>query len=139
MQGFARILLGSSAAAALVAGATMLSTTQASAQINIEGLIRGAMSHGYNGGGTSYRGHHGKVHEARHEHEHHSKNSKEANDEDKGKQDNEDKQDKQSAQANEGNHNNQAEDKGPPQSSPPANTSAQRQPAPDVPAFSPSR
>lgn len=80
MQRFAKVLLGSAAAVALISGVMTLSTTQASAQIDIEGMIRGAMAHGYHGG--HYRGRHGRVHETRrgrHSKEH------EAKDDDSGK------------------------------------------------------
>ncbi len=74
MSRLGKILLGSTAAVALTSGALTLSATQASAQINIEGLIRGAMSqygvHYYRGrrrGRTHEvrRGRHAKEHEAK--------------------------------------------------------------------------
>jgi hypothetical protein len=77
MHRYCKVLLGSAAAVVLISGATVLTTREASAQINIEGLIRGAMSH-YGGG---YYRHHrsgGRVHEVRHE-----RGSKEAKDDDK--------------------------------------------------------
>jgi uncharacterized sporulation protein YeaH/YhbH (DUF444 family) len=65
MHRYCKVLLGSAAAVALVSGPTVLTTSEASAQINIEGLIRGAMSHGYYGGYS--RHHRGRVHETKHE------------------------------------------------------------------------
>lgn len=146
MQGFAKILLGSAAAVALVSAATVLSTTEASAQFpNIDGIMRG-LSHPYYGGSKGYHSR-GKAHESKSDHhskeakeEGKSKQDKDAKEEDKGKQDSEDKQNKQSAEANQGNHSNKAEDKGPPQSSPPANNSTPKQPvAADVPSLTPER
>lgn len=134
MQRLSKVLLGSAAAVALASGAVMLSTTEASAQFDIGGMIRGAMEHGYYGGGYRRRG---RVHETRRE-----RHSKEAKEEDKDKQDkadkHEDKQVDQAAGGNSGN-SNRAEDKGPPSSPPPANSGTPKQPVADIPAFSPSR
>jgi hypothetical protein len=134
MQRLNQVLLGSAAVVALVSGAMMLSTTKASAQFDIGGIIRGAVAHGYYGGGSYRR--RGRVHETRRD-----RHSKEAKEEDKDKQEKADKhEDKQVDQASAGNsgNSNRAEDKGPPPS-PPANNSTPQQPATTIPAFSPSR
>jgi hypothetical protein len=134
MQRLSRVLLGSIAAVALASGAVMFSTTEASAQLDIGGIIQGAMAHGYYGG---YR-HRGRVRETKRE-----RHPREAKEEDKDKQDKSDKhEDRQVDRAAEGNsgNSNRAEDKGPPQSSPPpANSSTPKQPVADIPVFSPSR
>lgn len=62
MHRYYKIMLKSATAVALVWSAATLTTTEASAQFGFEGLIRGAMSHGYYGG---YSRHHGRVHESR--------------------------------------------------------------------------
>lgn len=120
------LLLGSAAAVALISGAAMLTTSPASAQINIEGLIRGAMSHGYYGGYS--RHHRGKVHESSHERR--SKNKEDADDEgpSKDKDDTASKGDVKPA-ANRG-------DSSP---APAANANPPRQPVADVPNLTPER
>jgi hypothetical protein len=133
MQRLRKVLLGSAAAVALASSAMMLSTTEASAQFDIGGIIRGAMTHGYYGGGYRRRG---RVHETRRD-----RHSKEAKEEDKDKQEKADKhEDKQVDQASAGNSGNstRAEDKGPPPSAP-ADNSTPQQPTATIPAFSPSR
>jgi hypothetical protein len=88
MHRYCKVLLGSAAAVALISGAAMLTTSEASAQqINIEGLIRGALSHSYGGYYRRHRG--GRVHEVRHDRGSKDKDAKE-NDDDglsKGKDD----------------------------------------------------
>lgn len=63
MNGIWNSLLRTAAVIAALAGLSMLLASQASAQINIEGLIRGAMAHG----GGHYRSHRGRVHESKRE------------------------------------------------------------------------
>jgi hypothetical protein len=60
MSIFGRLPAWTAAAFTLVAGFLLLAPTDASAQVNIEGLIRGAIGHGINGGyrGRSSSGHH---------------------------------------------------------------------------------
>lgn len=148
MQGFGRILLSSAAAVVLVSGATVLSTTNASAQFNIEGIIRGAMAHGYYGGGRSYHHHgsSGRVHETRHE-RHRSREAKE----ERSKEDHPSDQAKQGSQGGTKTIEvetkaTQVETKGPataPASNAggvqPAINTTPKQPVADVPALTPER
>lgn len=149
MHRYCKLLLGSAATLALISGATMLTTTEASAQINIEGLIRGAMSHGYYGG-YSYRHHRGRVHESSHERR--SKKHEEADDEgsSKGKDDHSAdvgnkvnvKPSTAANQVNPGSNNGQHPETAASNTVTPAQAPAPA-PAPkpnnDIPAFSPSR
>jgi hypothetical protein len=152
MQRYCKVLLGSAAAVVLISGATVLTTSEASAQINIEGLIRGAMSH-YGGG---YYRHHrggGRVHEVRHE-----RGSKEAKDDDnddglsKGKGDqkgnqsadigNKDaKPSSAPTQADSGMNSNKSQPETAASNTPPppAPTAPPPKPNNEIPAFSPSR
>jgi hypothetical protein len=57
MQNFSRSPIWAAAGLALGCGLVLLQPTQASAQINIEGLIRGALSQGCCYGGGGYRPH----------------------------------------------------------------------------------
>lgn len=85
MYGYWKFVLRMGTTVALLAGTATLMTTQASAQFNIEGIVRGAISQGCCGGGYSRR-HYGGVHKSRHGHR---SKSDEADDEDssKGKDD----------------------------------------------------
>lgn len=57
MAGIGKYLAGSAAAAAIACGSLLIVPTDAAAQFNIEGLIRGAIEHGCcYGGGYRYRG-----------------------------------------------------------------------------------
>ena len=62
MYGYWKFVLRMGTTVALLAGTATLMTTQASAQFNIEGIVRGAISQGCCGGGYSRR-HYGGVHE----------------------------------------------------------------------------
>ncbi|MGH6670823.1 MAG: hypothetical protein ACRECV_02470 [Xanthobacteraceae bacterium] len=137
MHGIGKALLASAATIVLISGAVVLSTGEASAQFNVEGLIRGAIAHGYyGGGGRSPR--HRRYHETKRD-----RHSKEARDETRGKGKNKsDHSDKQTQQANQTNRSNdeQAKDKGQSQSASPAMSETRsQQPAVDVPALTPER
>lgn len=136
MHRLGKVLLGSTAVAALLSGAVTLPTTQASAQVNIDGLIRGAL-HEYNRH-YRHRGHHGRTHEARHGRHH---RQHEAKDEDSGK-------DKHSG--DDGDQANNKPDRrqfsSHPKETPQTDASAGNQPPPqqpkpngDVPSFTPEK
>ena len=133
MHRYCKLLLGSAAIAALIAGATMVTTTEASAQVDIEGLIRGAMSHGYYGG-YSYRHHRGKVHESSHERR--SKKKEEADDEGSSKGKDDHSADAGSKDDGKGS-SNRAETNS--SATPAANTNPTKQPVADVPNLTPER
>jgi len=137
MHRLGKVLLGSTAVAALLSGAVTLPTTQASAQVNIDGLIRGAL-HEYNRH-YRHRGHHGRTHEARHGRHHRQQH--EAKDEDSGK-------DKHSG--DDGDQANNKPDRrqfsSHPKETPQTDASAGNQPPPqqpkpngDVPSFTPEK
>jgi len=139
MYGYWKFVLRMGTTVALLAGTATLMTTQASAQFNIEGIVRGAISQGCCGGGYSRR-HYGGVHESRHGHR---SKSDEADDEDssKGKDDKasdtktDTKADVKPASAV--SRVDSRPDQGQPQtaaSSPPTS-----KPNTDIPAFTPSR
>ena len=139
MYGYWKFVLRMGTTVALLAGTATLMTTQASAQFNIEGIVRGAISQGCCGGGYSRR-HYGGVHKLRHGHR---SKSDEADDEDssKGKDDKasdtktDTKADVKPASAV--SRVNSRPDQGQPQtaaSSPPTS-----KPNTDIPAFTPSR
>ena len=137
MHRYCRLLLGSAAAVALISGATMLTATEASAQINIEGLIRGAM-HSYYGGGGYYRHHRGRVHESSHERR--SKKHEEAKDDEDNKGGSKDNHGSSGHQtADKDSSDRASSDKGS-SAVPAANTSSQKQqPVADVPNLTPER
>jgi hypothetical protein len=82
MHRYFRVALKAATAVALVWGATMFTTNEASAQFGFEGMIRGAMGGGCCGGGFS-RHHRGRVHETKH---HRGSKDEDADDDDsKGK------------------------------------------------------
>ena len=66
MHRYHKVALKAATAVALAWSAAMFTTSQASAQFGLEGIIRGAMSHGCCGGGGYSRHHRGRVHELRH-------------------------------------------------------------------------
>jgi len=133
MHRYCKVLLGSAAAVALVSGATVLTATEASAQINIEGLIRGAMSHGYYGGYSRHH-HSGRVHETRHERR---SKDKDADEDDDNKAGSKDKQDHQTADKDSSDKG--SSDKGS-SAVPAANTAPpKQQPVADVPNLTPER
>lgn len=131
MHRICKVLLASAAVVALISGASMLTTREASAQIDIEGMIRGAMSHGY--GGYS-RHHRGKVHESSHDRR--SKDKEDAEDEgpSKDKDDTAGKGDvKPAANRDSGSNKGQQE------TAASNNSSSGSKPNTETPAFSPSR
>jgi uncharacterized sporulation protein YeaH/YhbH (DUF444 family) len=132
MHRYCKVLLGSAAAVALVSGAVMLTTSEASAQINIEGLIRGAMSHGY--GGYS-RHHRGKVKESKHERR--SKDKDDADDDDSSKGKKEESADTDGKGSSAQTQVDSSAKKLEPV--PAANTSPPKQPVADVPSLTPER
>ena len=70
MSAVGKSSLGAAVAFVFVSAMMMLASSEASAQINIEGLIRGAIGHGYGyryRGGSHHRGHVASRHERRHE------------------------------------------------------------------------
>lgn len=155
MYRYYKIMLRVAAAVALVACAAMLTTTQASAQFGFEGIIRGAISHGYYGG---YSRHHGRVHESKHGRR---SKSDEADDEDSSKGKGKDSKDVQSADKDNRPDINKADvkpasavsgvDSGSKQGQPAASiattstaaasttTTPPSKPNTDIPAFTPSR
>lgn len=134
MHRYFKVALKAATAVALVWGATMFTTTEASAQFGFEGMIRGAM-----GGGGFSRRHHGRVHESRH---HRGSKDEDADDDDsKGK-------DKDTKSADNKTEMKPASavkvDSAPKQdqpqtaaSSPPPTTASKA--SADIPAFTPSR
>jgi hypothetical protein len=137
MYGYWKFVLRTGTAVALLAGTATLMTTPASAQFNIEGIVRGAISEGCCG---YSRRHYGGVHESRHSHR---SKSDEADDDDssKGKDDKasdtktDTKADVKPASAV--SRVDSRPDQGQPQtaaSSPPTS-----KPNTDIPAFTPSR
>jgi hypothetical protein len=137
MYGYWKFVLRTGTAVALLAGTATLMTTPASAQFNIEGIVRGAISQGCCG---YSRRHYGGVHESRHSHR---SKSDEADDDDssKGKDDKagdtktDTKADVKPASAV--SRVDSRPDQGQPQtaaSSPPTS-----KPNTDIPAFTPSR
>ena len=153
MYRYYKIVLKAAVAVALVACAAMLSTTQASAQFGFEGIIRGAISHGYYGG---YSRHHGRVHESRHGRR---SKSDEADDEDSSKKgkdskdvqsaDKDNKVDVKKVDINKADVKPASANQGQPQpaaSTPAVSTAAAsttttpaQKPNTDIPAFTPSR
>jgi hypothetical protein len=136
MYGYWKLVLRTGTAVALLAGTATLMTTQASAQFNIEGIVRGAISQGC----CYSRRHYGGGHESRHGHR---SKSDEADDDDssKGKDDKasdtktDSKADVKPASAV--SRVDSRPDQGQPQtaaSSPPTS-----KPNTDIPAFTPSR
>jgi hypothetical protein len=67
MRGIETSLLRAASVIALSAGMAMLAPVHASAQVDIPGLMFGAMSHGFPSGNYNYRSRRGKVRESRHE------------------------------------------------------------------------
>jgi hypothetical protein len=141
MGGFGKVRAWLAAAVVFLGGALMLMPSQASAQFNIEGMIRGAMG-GYHGG---YR-YHSSRHYSRHEHEA-SRHSRHERDDDGDKADKTKEKDAtkdEAASANAGTHaqpsGGSSGDVGPsePTAAPqkPSNTN---KPTDDQPAFSPAR
>lgn len=78
-----KIALKAATAVALACSAAVFTTTQASAQFSLEGIIRGAMSRGCCGSGSYSRHHRGRIHESRHHRE--SKDDEADDDDSKGK------------------------------------------------------
>ncbi|MGD0024330.1 MAG: hypothetical protein ABSC37_06835 [Xanthobacteraceae bacterium] len=64
MRGIGNSLLGTASVIVLLSGTLMLVPNEASAQFNIEGLIGGAMGHGFYGGSRHRATRHGRVHES---------------------------------------------------------------------------
>jgi hypothetical protein len=139
MAGLGKAWAWMAAALAFVGGMLLLVPSQASAQFNIEGLIRGAVG-GYHGG---YR--HSSRHSSRHEASRHSRHEKDDDSETSDKTKEKDATKDEAATANAGSH---AQPSGgsshdvqgaEPTSAPQKPASNSSTPSDDQPAFSPAR
>lgn len=141
MGGFGKARAWLAAVLVFLGGALLLIPSQASAQFNIEGMIRGAIG-GYHGGGGYYR-YHSSRHYSRREVSHHSRHERDDEGEASDKNKEKDATKDEAASANAGSHAPPSGGSGDvghsePTAAPqkPASSST---PSDDQPAFAPAR